>query len=594
MSDPWCSERWRPGDMIDQCFVDRSWLGQTVPNCVYCDSMESNPEGVCALTYDPASANAVPQCGAVGGSAIGGRGPLCRPGMKLTGQTALDYDCLCVAPTDETLYTPWYAQSRPEAIATPFMGSIWGSFDVKGRAVYLLKPITLLVDPCHGFSERTGREYCCMDGQGNWTPNCSEYVKSGAAIWLCRAFLTHESLTAWRMWCNRPAHVVVATAENPNPSPVQDQGDPRALTLDPDFANRRIMRAHFTMGESHACWPLLDWACLGYGSDPLLWSTETQTDRVNMWSRLYFDPDIGVNTDVEKFPHMTASRAALINRCWATFRGLQDEWQVTHTAQGDHKSAALNKWSGGFEFAHGAMPTGSSIPEYPTVLDDDGEPIEIRCKSVLGGVTFPATLTMHSWSADLYLNLDPGPLSVAGEPTYRVFATFDIRLILRVKLATNIGETPGEMATWLGYPFTLFDPTNPYDLRVAHPTTAGAVHPHEAIYPQTAEGDRVPHKAPDQDSAGVLWWRGIKGPAPFARGGDSFREVSYPDNVTPSWVVAPCCQAAYVVHGLVIEEEPDNFADHTGPQRYTGCVTLLVPDFVQDAQGYQTYKCYDA
>lgn len=578
-------------------------------DCIYENNLTGadNAGGAtCLLTPDPITpANAGPQCNA-GSEAVGvtptaGRGKIMVPGFLITP----------VTPDALGDVTPFWAGTRPEDLAA----SASAIQNVRGNPrFYIRNLIKIDVDPCHGpivlaSGEIAGdnQAFCSLDDN---TGIGSGVADPAGGFWLTRIFFTYLDNQGWSMQCNRPINIPIATATFTPPQQENQQGDRRF-----EYTTRKgiLGFVHFTTGLEPACAQMQDQFCLTDSCDTNVWGCDRNSHRDpdlivrrrNAWATFRFDPDVSYSTDADRYPHPTGYIETL-NQAWKTFRMIHDNWQVVKGgAGGSFGQLNPNRWGGGYGFhdateGAGGIPN-SSVPTHPIVRQGDGtvtqEPVEVTIKSRLTALAIPAQWHIESWGAALRLNLEQGPLIPAsGRTSFRIGTMFTLFLNLRVRPI----DTPENRDLLAAYGFRLADDDAFWadgDLRVlakADPTDQAdptLEHRQESLYPVGASGERIPHQRPSSQeilNEGLLLWRGMIGPQPYAVGDYEFRQGDSPNDNTEfgNHSSYKCCESQMRSHGLVIPGEVNDFADPLGSQVMTGDVAIVIPQIATKGSGW--------
>jgi len=611
----------RPADVLTDCISSGVIVSA---DCIHCNDRRKSPWELCELTWEPISQTSKALCSAF---TEGGLPWPTMPGILIIPATPQDYDILLRA-------TAFHGQSRPQDLTDGLSQcTTVRRWNVRGHSRYYLKPVALLLDPCHPIvSPETDNDrnlYCCWthhrnapcrffvppsDGNGQGT-NCSD--DGTGTAWLCRWYTSFGADIGWRMHCTR---VLGNVGDNFN---AVDQKRARTLFLTPDVLNGRMMYVDLHLCDplsasafhcQHGCFSLANQWCFGQcpsstDNPQRKWDCDLHSTggfaRRDAWSRLLLDFQVGHSTH-PNYPARNPADLRLWNDVLATFAALNSPWQVElalpATSDSGYERQDIGVWFNGYDFRNnvpGGIPPGSTTPDDPPVrYGGTGDVVPITIRSVLSGRTFDAQLTLMRFNLTLRLYLDPGPFTDTessvddGRKTFRVGAVLDLNIVCRVKRLSPVGD----------YPYTLWAPDDPFDVRVRDPSDPQAEHRHERLYAIDADYARVPHRVPGEEDGGVVSWRGMVGPAPYAGG---FFEFHDPTVGRDDWLGRPtktCCVAMLAAHGLVVPGEANDWNSvewqggdapdfSASVQRYAGNVAVLVYRLAASADGGLGLSC---
>ncbi len=430
---------------------------------------------------------------------------------------------------------------------------------------HLQKDLKIEVDPCH--------PYACRNQFGG--------------PWLCRAFINHERMKGWRMWCNP----LISGDQGAGRPTDQELVAPRPILLELDTVQRQPMLVHFTMdGNGDPAFQYEDqWCftkgcytgtvfrtfdCIGafHGSNPQAMAQLTNIDR------LFVNLNCSYSVDNTAFPHANPADVQIKNLVLLTLAKYVDQLdhqspiQPAHIQDANYDDKSLNRWRHIDDF-QSAPPGDPNRRPYPPVTVDGtvgGQPIRITCKDPVTGQTFLASLRLSIVEIILHVSVErkpSWPRQVSDENgDRRAIGCVDLDLVLVLELdnsAYNV-DWPFE---FIGRSVAQGGTGNSRDLRVELPGSPGVEHPDIKLVPRGPSGERVPLK---------ISWRGLRHTAPYAR--EPIFEPGFPK--TNQWNT-DCCPTLDAMNGALFFGELNDFneTESTGvlPQRYEGDIQIIVP-----------------
>jgi len=454
----------------------------TIGECIYCGALQQPARQNCVIFPNSSrqANNAQLGCGAI--NIVG------RNFMNLQDNISVSPG-LTIFPqgVGGELGQDGHLNKSPFSTHTTGTGVNASSFDSPGsmgitHKYYLNSYVELAVNPCHA-------------------PHCPN---PDLARWLCRIYISNASGMGWRMLCNK-------TKEYPAGSPPPGNQLLDRLFQIPIGIDRDMIYIFFSLGGAGGCFHTLNNYCLvsncsgsGDGSSPSpdCWGGQTST-----WMRFAIEdyddnlkvvakPQISTNNIV--FPHNNKQDIITKNSVWKTYSAVFNSFGSAHNSRVGHDSKSLNVWR-----ASGAL---GNAP-----VRDEGVPsspiTQFTITSWKTGIRFPARLIIdsHVTTARFTGQVFGGDtVALRGVDWYRVGATFDIQINLVLELQPNHPDWP-KPPEWDDDPsLRPFRFLNPNDL-----TNYSIDDPQDVMVPTGPNGSRV-----------VLAqsWRGVRGPAPYARG----------------------------------------------------------------------------